>query len=336
MKLRYADDPADAEAIREAFDLFVGHPPSDALVAKLLAEEATLGSVEKSLLGKSREHQRHGPVIATTDRAFYDQLILAVPPARLLFQPISKVANTSIKDWIIRLSGHDAPRDVHTALADGRIKLQAGHLSRQQLDGLLREEGWLRVAIVRDPFDRLVSCYLDKFVRTRTQKGALGHTEPVYRHFSGGEAVRPEMLELGLTFRQFCHYINIYPREIMDPHWAPQARFLESYRFDVLFPMERLGDFERFVLDRCPPELQDCRLGKMNAAPRAEEKPTELLVDTPPIMLDGRDRLPTAAFMADDIVDFVRDYYALDYLLVERARDMAAKLQDDRLATQKV
>lgn len=45
----------------------------------------------------------------------------------------------------------------------------------------------------------------------------------------------------------------------------------------------------------------------------------EKLADTPPIRLDSYAKLPNQVFLTPDIEDFIRDYFALDYLMLERA-----------------
>ena len=317
----HTTDPADEAEIRETFQFYVGRSPTEETVAAQLAQGITVGRLEAHIIGKSREYWSKGPVLATHRRGPWDGSILVVKPARLVFCPIAKVANTSVKDWVLRLTGHETEANmVHTALDRGQVLLQARYRSERRFDAIMRDPDWARVAILRDPLDRLVSCYWDKFVRTRKSEAVLHHTRPVYQFIYGEEAPTPDHLNRGITFRQFCQYINLGRREAMDPHWAPQSRYLETYRWDHLFRIDRIDAFERFVLDRCPPELQDIRLGMRNVAPRNQGSVEKVLADTPPNQLDSYAKLPNEVFVTPDIADFVRDYYALDYMLLERAQ----------------
>lgn len=311
----------DESGIREIFAHYLGRAPNPDAIKDMLARGVTLGQLESNML-HSREYRQKGPVMATHRRGRWDGSILVVEPARLIFCPIAKVANTSVKEWVLRLCGHQVePNQVHTVLDSGRIRLQARYQSERRFDAIIRDPDWVRTAILRDPMDRLVSCYWDKFVRNRAVESVLNHTAPVYRFFHGNEAPTPEQVEQGITFRQFCHYINLAPREEMDPHWAPQSRYLETFRWNRLFRIDRIDAFERFVLGRCGPELQKERLGMRNVAPRNDAEVDEILVDVPPRQLGRSANLSNRVFMTPDIEEFVRDYFALDYLLLERTED---------------
>jgi hypothetical protein len=314
----HTQDIADAAEIRETYQFYVGREPTEENLAKLLENKATVGRLEANIITKSREYWTKGPVLATHRRGPWDGSMLLMEPARIIFNPIAKVANTSVKDWALRLSGYEGDQPVHKLLDGGKIKLQVRYQSERRLDAILRDPDWARVAILRDPVDRLVSCYWDKFVRTRRAAAVLHHTAPVYRFLYGTEAPTPSQIEQGVSFRQFCQYINLTPRDEMDPHWAPQSRYLETCRWDHLFRIDRIDAFERFVLNRCGPDLQDVRLGLQNVAPRNPEPVDETHVDTPPKKLDRFAKLPNAVFMTPDIEDFIRDYFALDYMLLDR------------------
>jgi hypothetical protein len=315
----HAHDLADETEIRETYRFYVGREPTEENLATLIANKVTVGRLEANIVTRSREYWTKGPVLATRRRGPWDGSMLVMSPARVVFYPIAKVANTSVKDWALRLSGYEGDQPVHKLLDGGKVKLQARFHSERRMDAILRDPDWARIAILRDPIDRLVSCYWDKFVRNRRVESVLNHTAPVYRFLYGEEAPTPNQIEYGITFRQFCQYINLSPREAMDPHWAPQSRYLETYRWSHLFRIDRIDAFERFVLDRCGPEMQDIRLGLRNVAPLNKTEVEAHLMDTPPKKLDGYAKLPNAVFLTPDIEDFIRDYFALDYLLLDRA-----------------
>lgn len=312
-------DLLDEDEIREIYAFYLRRPPHKKTLPSLLERGVTRAWLEKHMLS-TPEYRKKGPLLATTGRGRWDGSILVMEAPRVLFYPIAKVANTSVKDWALRLAGHSAdPREVHKMLDGGKIRLQARYHPVQAFDALMRDPDWARVAILRDPMDRLISCYWDKFVRTRAVDAVLYHTRPVYR-FLLGEDPTEEQIAQGLTFRQFCHYINLAPREEMDPHWAPQSRYLETFRWTHLFDIRNIDAFEDFVRNRCPHALRKEPLGLRNVAPRSKTTVTELLVDTPPAKLDKHSKLPNEVFVTPDIEAFVHDYFALDYLLLEKAQ----------------
>ncbi|WP_300440728.1 sulfotransferase family 2 domain-containing protein [uncultured Mameliella sp.] len=309
--------PVDADLIEATYRFYLGRSPHPETAQALIDRQLPLRRLENNMVN-SREYWKKGPVLATHRRGRWDGSILVVDAARILFCPIAKVANTSVKDWALRLSGHTVDKPVHTLLDSGKVRLQARYRSEREVDRIMRDPDWARVALLRDPVDRLISCYWDKFVRNRRVPSVLHHTTPVYRFLLGCEEITEEQVEAGITFRQFCHYINLAPREEMDPHWAPQSRYLETCRWDHLFRIEDIDAFERFVLDRCGPDLQGERLGMQNVAPRHEGTVDEALADVPPAKLDRFKNLPNAVMLTPDIEDFIRDYFALDYVLRDR------------------
>lgn len=309
--------PVDKDLILETYRFYLGRGAHVDTVNALIDRKLTLGRLENNMV-HSREYWQKGPVLATHRRGPWDGSILVMKPARVLFYPIAKVANTSVKNWALRLSGHTVDQPVHTLLDSGKIRMQARYHSERQFHDILRNPDWARVAILRDPIDRLISCYWDKFVRNRRVPSVLHHTLPVYRFLLGEEEITEEQIARGLSFRQFCHYINLAPRGAMDPHWAPQSRYLETFRWDHLFRIDSIDAFERFVLDRCGADLRDVRLGMQNVAPRHAETVEAQLAETPPAQLDKYSNLPNAVMLTPDIEDFIRDYFALDYMLLER------------------
>lgn len=312
---------ADAEMLDYLFRAYLGRPPAPANVAHLLDDRKMSVAQIEEMLRKSPEYRTRGNLLHHGFRGASDGAILMIEAARVFFCPIAKVANTSVKDWALRLSGEalNHPGSVHHHLDSGQSAMQVRHWPKASVDARMRDSGWARVAILRDPEDRLVSCYWDKFVRNRAQRGVLFHTAPVYRFFHGQDPTE-EQVARGLSFRQFCHYINHAPRDAMDPHWAPQYRYLENYRWDHLFTMDRISDFERFVLKRCPPELRDIRLGLNNVAPRHPDPVDEDISGRLPCKLSGMAKPSNAALLSPDIRAFIGDYYALDTVLLAQAR----------------
>lgn len=313
--------PATPDDLTYLFRAYLGRSPAPANVAQLLDErKMTVAQIEE-MLRKSPEYRSRGRLLHHGFRGASDGAILMIEPARLFFCPIAKVANTSVKDWALRLSG-DAQANagsVHHHLDSGRSPMQIRHWPKASIDARMHDPAWARVAILRDPEDRLVSCYWDKFVRNRAQPGVLFHTAPVYRFFHG-EDPTADQIEQGLSFRQFCHYINHAPRDAMDSHWAPQYRYLENYRWDRLFTMDCIDGFESFVLSRCPPELQQVRLGLTNVAPRHAEPVAQDLSDRLPCQMAGMAKPPNGVLLPPDIRAFIADYYALDDVLLAQAR----------------
>ncbi|QPZ91149.1 sulfotransferase family 2 domain-containing protein [Thioclava electrotropha] len=311
---------ATPASIDTLFQAYLGRPAKEGAQSALKERRASVADVERELRG-SEEYRRKARLLRDHDRSQYDGAMLYIAPARAVFCPIAKVANTSVKDWALRLVGDGRPEPgmSHYWLDSGQSRMQARHWAFAARDRVDHAPDWVSVALLRDPVDRLVSCYCDKFGRNRMQDSVLHHTRPVYAFFARGGDPDREMIERGLSFRQLCFYINATAREVQDSHWAAQWSYLQNRRWDRLFALEKIESFEYFMRDRLPEELRNIRLGLTNAAQKARGRSSHNLSDALPGEWMGARTPPYDAFLSDDIRGFIGDYYALDARLHAQA-----------------
>ncbi len=310
-----------AASLDMLFRRYLNREADEKARAFYLGKEWTLGQVEASIRG-SREYRRVGRMVSSQDRSHFDRNLLYIQPARIALCAMEKVASTSLKAWALRLSGI-------TDIPPGSRVLERLHSTQSRIPGYnwpaaLREQigrdpAWAVVAVLRNPADRLVSCYCDKFGRHRFEPLNLQHTARVYAWFNDGAEPDRAVLQKGISFRQFCHYINATPREEHDPHWLAQWEYLKNRKWDRLFALERIGEFEAFVRARLPEELRHIRLGLSNSNTRDDSGQERDVSDLLPDQWLRAANPPYRAFLAEDIMGFVRDYYSLDYHLYENA-----------------
>lgn len=99
--------------------------------------------------------------------------------------------------------------------------------------------------ILRDPYRRIASCYLDKMV-DQTTVAWIYHALTSYR-------TAPAML----TFREFV--TNLKYRLRGNEHWRPQVDFLVYEHYDDIFCLEAFSDAAAALRSRIGLDVQDAR-----------------------------------------------------------------------------
>lgn len=144
----------------------------------------------------------------------------------LVLCAIPKCASTTTRYWLARLHERDHALD----MPQGEIhRFCRERYSLERLEPAAAARvlaASYRLAIVRDPLDRLASVFAAKFVRRDPPQRLLE------RLFAG-----PPASTRGPTFREFATAAAARPR--LDRHWRPQVQYLAGVDFDLLAPIER-------------------------------------------------------------------------------------------------
>lgn len=325
------EDRATRDWIERMASHYLGPNVDQGLINELESKSLTIGQVEGALLAH-QNHKLSGPIVSRYDRnvgdrvrfASYSRLIY-IPAAKVVFCPIGKVANTAVKGWAIELSGRQLESEggIHRRVDQKEVPLQVEAWTRWRFDQVCQDPDWAFVALVRDPALRLISAYWEKFVIFRSRENTLQHTRVVLEYVYGKEDLQDKDIDEGISFRQFCQYLNAASRQEVDSHWAPQYLYLENFHWDHLFNIDRVEDFEGFVTRRCAPEYRGIPLSMRNSVSKGDDnmKKVEPLVDAlPNALLSMSAKRPSAnAFLTPEIERFISHYYALDYVLVNAA-----------------
>jgi len=185
---------------------------------------------------------------------------------RFVYFVTPKVACSSIKEALLPLFSIDA--DAYSVVGkDGGTRVRphkAFNDAPYQLNKkayLARESqfnDYLRFGFVRNPWDRLISCYRQKLQQRKSPDRK--DNRPLQ-----GSRNNPDAFYLGMSFEAFIEQVHAIPDSESDPHFRSQAsifyttkpeeRCLASYigRFESLAEefaavMERLGLTERVAL----------------------------------------------------------------------------------------
>jgi len=178
---------------------------------------------------------------------------------RFVYCWIPKVGCTTVKTWFLAGEGgaleRGVPGGIHAQVAEryALSLMKPGEARR-----VLRH--YSRFVVVRNPWKRIASAYIDKFVREPVNFQNIPVMDEVHRR--RGKVVKHSATfaweslgittdlpidpsipyEQGISFRDFVEYLVDTPDEHLDGHWRPQCNFLGGRRFDRVVKLEELAE----------------------------------------------------------------------------------------------
>lgn len=181
---------------------------------------------------------------------------------KALFSPIAKVACSSWKSMLFKLSGdfnnRPTPNFVHSwPLLQKHGWTQLYKYNITHIRHVL--ETYTKFVVVRHPYSRLHSAFTDKF-----QRFPHGKPNPIYPKKFGGRAIRrywenpsPQALRTGLniSFEDFVHFVgdpDLSPGYKFDYHWMPYhyVNIPCLVKYDYILKLETMSeDTDHFLKD---------------------------------------------------------------------------------------
>lgn len=161
--------------------------------------------------------------------------------------------------------------------------------------------------ILRCPFRRLASAFLDKIVEKTPEYWEL------FRQCN--DTLDPTKL----NFREFLNIISRAPRFRNNIHWRPQNQFLVYQEYDDWFSLEHFSDAAQKITSRSGMPIVDARDISRHGTQSLSNAPTQSFVDWPISELEilKRDgKVPAYADLYDDgTIKLTRTIYAGDLTL---------------------
>jgi hypothetical protein len=185
-----------------------------------------------------------------------EYLIQALPRHRAIYLAISKVANTRIKRTLSQVENDGAgSRRVHSRKRSGlKGPRELGIVAFHRL---VRDPQTLCFAFVRNPYDRLVSCWADKYQANPLVGGSNKIDAYLHKNRQLGLNL-PEGAEQTMSFGDFVIFVTEQVKSPgtarLDSHWDLQSRIigvpgielnfigkLESFQQDMTRVLDHLG-----------------------------------------------------------------------------------------------
>jgi len=155
-----------------------------------------------------------------------------------IYCPIPKAACSSFKELMLKLEGKSESDEgmVHARTLEYTLEIYP----YEEALTLLKNNHYFKFTIVRNPWIRLVSGYLDKFVFYKTLD-LSNFTKDVIDWVYQDQGQKADY-QKSITFEQFVKYLCSNPDRVLNSHWKPQYLFLGNTDFDFIGRFESLVD----------------------------------------------------------------------------------------------
>lgn len=210
---------------------------------------------------------------------------------KYVYSAISKVANSSIKSCLFHVEYKDVWKDGlvdKKSLRDKRLAptLSPFQLSDELLEKVFHGTDYYRFAFVRNPYARLLSCYLDRVLDKRSV---------------ASREVQSKIGKTDISFREFCVMACGQESRNQNDHWRRQCDdiLLDRIDYDFIGKFERLEeDMRQVSVDIFGDVLPEMELKKdRNHSPSRTNAQSKLM-----------------EYYTDDLKELVYDSYRDDFL----------------------
>ena len=171
---------------------------------------------------------------------------------RFLYCPIHKNASSSLINAVLAASNSRRKEEV-LQLSRNTIRLYVDlnytlanytYVETKQIIN----SNYFKFVIVRNPWARLASTYLNLFVRLFEKKRITELAQDSARYIYGEDEFKK--YEDSITFSQFVQYVCNTDDKYIDPHCKPQHCFLGDIKYDFIGRMENLSNDLEFIKNR--------------------------------------------------------------------------------------
>lgn len=267
----------------------------------------TPAEVERFILGSDEFKKSATIVRQPTMHSSWKICILE--EAKVIFVPIAKNAHTALMsafmafkgiDWrtlpiddkLLEQYGRDDDK-IHSVLWNHSTKLLLKDHSPRYVDAIMKDKEYIRIAVVRDPVDRIVSVCNHFFLQEIDNPTAHRHIHRVLETSGRVHDIGTAAQGKEAWLRKLLKFVAQADTSELDPHWIPQHTYISRLKMDHILPIERLDVLERIVGDRSGKKLA---IGRLNVR--------------------GNHRRPE---VSSELRDLIEDIYSIDRRLYDAA-----------------
>jgi len=227
---------------------------------------------------------------------------------------IPKNSCTSIKRLLLQFE----PEDVRAQILPNRFHETVQKQFKLDMRSFFRDEFGPLTVLIRHPAERLVSCYIDKFVNpVAKQRNFEPFVRPHIQRAQQALGIAPD-LQRSLRFSEFVSYVASSPAWRLDAHWRPQADFLGGRMRDgtTLVRSDNFGYFAEVFGFETANSRHNASSGKRF---KPGEPVTGEFADMHPSEMDLDAIASYNQFFDADLMDTVNALYLEDKMLFDKA-----------------
>lgn len=258
-------------------------------------------------------------MISSSDITDFMQSFLVSEEYKILYCPIAKNACSSLKKMMVDIA--DLPGsvksqhpDIHILIDSFNLGIRLSEFDESKKLQILNNRDYFSFVVVREPYKRIVSAYVEKFVLHRLDERQWPHIAPVIAAIQHVEFENIDFKK-GVTFQQFVDYLLTTDDDELDTHWCPQIMYTDKVEFTSIFKISsisKLADFISSIVGR-PVEIT-----RENQSSTASSQSVSSLCEQYPSELECLD-LNFESFFDIDIESNLKKRFNEDYILYAKA-----------------
>jgi hypothetical protein len=297
------------EKIRDAYQMFLGRVPGEIASLSFKTPDELINTLFHS------QEFRASPRSRKNTLGWPERQYLFARDKKVLYCPIGKNACTFFKQAMVNLAEHPhretISHSVHFLTDHVKTGMQLSDYGLDDVGNFLADPDVFRFAILRDPARRLLSAYIEKFVKNRTEHANVKfHTSPVVNAVQRAAGITDPDYDRGISFSDLVSHIILQQPEKLDPHWRPQYLYLEGHEWPNLYTFETLpqavADLEKISgvkLNRPPANKSGSGVGVPHLG-------ADTLL---PAEIDALPMIDESSFLTPAIRAQLEEYYVKDY-----------------------
>jgi len=239
-------------------------------------------------------------------------------PSKVIYCPIGKNACSFLKTQMVRMTEKQylevILQSVHFITDKVNTGLQLNDYSLAEVNDFITSPEFFKFAVMRDPMDRTLSAYIEKFVLQRVVPGQIVHTSSVIDPVQMQKGFSAPDYETGISFKEFVSYIVQQPPHLLDPHWRPQHLYLSGINYDRIFAFKEMNQLIDILEKRSGKTLPR---KAQNVTNSGVGKTVEGAYDLLPGAINSYQRIDKKSFFTPEIKNQLRELYSDDFKVLK-------------------